>query len=42
MEPEKCYQWRFFSVADIPEDIFPPDKEAITLYFIQKYGQSTK
>ncbi len=38
MEPEKCYQWKFFSVADMPEDIFPPDKAAITLYFIQKYG----
>ncbi len=42
MEPEKCYEWRFFSVAEIPQEIFAPDKEAINIYFIQKYGKSTQ
>jgi len=38
MEPEKCYEWKFFNTNNIPESLFTPDINAINQFYIQQYG----
>lgn len=39
MEPDLCYEWRYFAIANLPNDIFEPHKKIFknylnnTLYF---------
>lgn len=33
MEPDLCYEWRFFDVDVLPEDIFQPHKAIFKQYF---------
>ena len=33
MEPDRCYDWKFFTVSNLPEEIFEPNKKSINVYF---------
>lgn len=33
MEPDLCYEWRFFDISNLPEDIFKPHQRILKTYF---------
>lgn len=33
MEPELCYEWKFFDVTNLPEEIFSPHRPILKNYF---------
>jgi 8-oxo-dGTP diphosphatase len=35
MEPERCEEWRYFPLSDLPDNFFPPHKGIIENYLSQ-------
>lgn len=33
MEPDFCYEWKFFDISNLPEEIFKPHKKILKTYF---------
>lgn len=33
MEPELCYEWRFFNLTELPENIFSPHQKIVECFF---------
>ena len=33
MEPDLCYEWRFFNLSHLPQEIFEPHKKILMTYF---------
>ena len=33
MEPDLCYEWKFFALTNLPEELFKPHKNIIKNYF---------
>ena len=33
MEPDLCYEWKFFSLTNLPEELFNPHKNILKNYF---------
>ena len=33
MEPELCYEWKFFEIDNLPQDIFKPHQKILKNYF---------
>lgn len=41
-EPDKCYEWRYFDIDDLPTPIFEPHQKILKTYFENKiYIQNT-
>jgi 8-oxo-dGTP diphosphatase len=32
MEPDRCEEWRYFSLADLPDNFFTPHKKIVDSY----------
>ncbi len=33
MEPDFCYEWKFFSLSNLPQELFEPHKKVLNNYF---------
>lgn len=33
MEPNLCYEWKFFNISDLPQNIFEPHKKILETFF---------
>lgn len=33
MEPDLCYEWKFFNVSSLPHELFKPHQKIISTYF---------
>lgn len=33
MEPDLCYEWNFFDISNLPEEIFKPHQKILKTYF---------
>ncbi len=37
MEPDLCYEWQFFDVCDLPENVFKPHKKILRNFLTNHY-----
>jgi 8-oxo-dGTP diphosphatase len=37
MEPERCEEWRYFPISELPQDIFGPHKAILENYLEQRF-----
>jgi 8-oxo-dGTP diphosphatase len=42
MEPHKCYEWKWFALDELPENLFLSARKFIESGFLQKYIEKTQ